>query len=469
MYRKVPRDLTKGSVSGGWLSIVAILSMSVLFVLELNAYLTTNIVTSIVMDEGESDLLPINFNLTFPRLSCQHASVDVSNVMGINQVNITRNIRKFVINGHTGRVLKEVADVADVPAVEELKPEQIDKYKDANHASAITTTIEFNKIMSEHKLVMINFYAPWCFWSNKLRPTWEYLAEITTTQSFYDNGIKIVKVDCTDKTAHDQLCHSNHINAFPTIIVYRSGGTHSHEHYHGDRTSAAFLKYMRTAMSEVGIRPGMPPARSLKKKVDENAPLVIKNAGPEGCNIVGRVDVSKVPGNFHVSADAHGYSFDAARMNVSHVVHHLSFGDILDKLIIASNVPEEFWAGNRLDGIEVTSSAQNATHEHYIKIVANQYQMMANDDPVTTYKYTFNSNSYHHVGEDGADLPEARFTYDISPMAVKLTETRKPLYHFITNVCAIIGGLFTVLGLLDSIVYHGMNSLKKKVELGKAS
>ena len=40
----------------------------------------------------------------------------------------------------------------------------------------------------------------------------------------------------------------------------------------------------------------------------------------------------------------------------------------------------------------------------------------------------------------------------MSPIIVKYTERRKPLYHFITTVLAIIGGTFTVAGMIDSMV-----------------
>lgn len=59
--------------------------------------------------------------------------------------------------------------------------------------------------------------------------------------------------------------------------------------------------------------------------------------------------------------------------------------------------------------------------------------------------------------------------YELSPIMVKFTETRKSFAHFLTGVCAIIGGVFTVAGLVDSMIYHSMKSLKKKIELGKAS
>ena len=41
--------------------------------------------------------------------------------------------------------------------------------------------------------------------------------------------------------------------------------------------------------------------------------------------------------------------------------------------------------------------------------------------------------------------------------------------HFVTGICAIIGGVFTVAGMIDSMVYHSAKALQKKIELGKAS
>lgn len=39
--------------------------------------------------------------------------------------------------------------------------------------------------------------------------------------------------------------------------------------------------------------------------------------------------------------------------------------------------------------------------------------------------------------------------------------------HFATNVCAILGGVFTVAGLVDAAVYHGERVLRRKHEIGK--
>jgi hypothetical protein len=50
---------------------------------------------------------------------------------------------------------------------------------------------------------------------------------------------------------------------------------------------------------------------------------------------------------------------------------------------------------------------------------------------------------------------------------VRFAETRSSFLHFVTSVCAIVGGVFTVSGIIDSGLYHGTRVLRKKMELGK--
>lgn len=61
------------------------------------------------------------------------------------------------------------------------------------------------------------------------------------------------------------------------------------------------------------------------------------------------------------------------------------------------------------------------------------------------------------------------FMYDMSPMMVQLTEHQRSFTHFLTGVCAIVGGVFTVAGMLDGMLYHSTRALQGKIDLGKAS
>lgn len=77
------------------------------------------------------------------------------------------------------------------------------------------------------------------------------------------------------------------------------------------------------------------------------------------------------------------------------------------------------------------------------------------------YEYTVHSHTYN-----SDSIPTSKFSYHLSPIQIVVKEKPKELYKFITSLCAIVGGVFTVAGIFDSIVYQGVK-FAKKVDLGK--
>ena len=55
-------------------------------------------------------------------------------------------------------------------------------------------------------------------------------------------------------------------------------------------------------------------------------------------------------------------------------------------------------------------------------------------------------------------ITEAKFSYDLSPIAVSYLEESRNWYNYLTSLMAIIGGTFVVFGMLDSSLF----SLSKK-------
>lgn len=188
----------------------------------------------------------------------------------------------------------------------------------------------------------------------------------------------------------------------------------------------------------------------------------------EGCQIYGYLLVNKVAGNFHF---APGKSFQQhhmhihdlqpfknAKFNLSHTINRLSFGKEFPGII------------NPLDGVKKDVSegkGGSGMYQYFIKIVPTIYENLGGQ-VLNTNQFSVTEH-YKPLQEGGHGLPGVFFMYELSPIMVKFTENRKSFAHFLTGVCAIIGGVFTVAGIVDSFIYHSMRSLKKKVELGKAS
>lgn len=107
--------------------------------------------------------------------------------------------------------------------------------------------------------------------------------------------------------------------------------------------------------------------------------------------------------------------------------------------------------------------------QHYIKIVPTTYVRWDGSTLLTNqFSVTRHSRQVSlFTGESG--MPGIFFSYELSPLMVKYTEKEKSFGHFATNLCAIVGGVFTVAGLIDSILYHSVRAIQRKVELGKFS
>ena len=47
-----------------------------------------------------------------------------------------------------------------------------------------------------------------------------------------------------------------------------------------------------------------------------------------------------------------------------------------------------------------------------------------------------------------------------------VSEKRRAWYHFVTTLCAIVGGVFVVAGMVDGLVHGSHALLRKKLDLG---
>merc|ERR1712072_1280185 len=94
-FRKIPRDLTEGSIGGGFISIAATCFMLLLVVGEIRDYTSKKTVTDVYADTSNDGKLRINFDVYFNEVSCEHLTVDVLDVIGNLRSNVTANIKKL--------------------------------------------------------------------------------------------------------------------------------------------------------------------------------------------------------------------------------------------------------------------------------------------------------------------------------------------------------------------------------------
>ena len=98
-YRKIPKDMTEGTISGSVISMLAAAVIGLLLISEIGSYLTPKFDTRVVIDRSaDGEMMRINFNVSFPALSCEFASVDVGDAMGLNRFNLTKTVFKRAID-----------------------------------------------------------------------------------------------------------------------------------------------------------------------------------------------------------------------------------------------------------------------------------------------------------------------------------------------------------------------------------
>mmetsp|Transcript_22591 Transcript_22591/g.63418 ORF Transcript_22591/g.63418 Transcript_22591/m.63418 type:complete len:397 (+) Transcript_22591:79-1269(+) len=192
----------------------------------------------------------------------------------------------------------------------------------------------------------------------------------------------------------------------------------------------------------------------------------------EGCRFYGYLQVKKVQGNFHFSP---GRSFDSHhshvhdinvqfmdKWNMSHRIERVSFGQDYPGI------------QNPMDGVEkISTDAFSSTYSYFVKIVPTTYTAFAGEE-IRTNQYSVTEH-YRPVekpnpqarGGQHHGLPGVFFHYDLSPIQVTYTETRESLGQFLASLCAIIGGIFSIAGLVDALMYRGLRTKVAKERMGK--
>ena len=206
--------------------------------------------------------------------------------------------------------------------------------------------------------------------------------------------------------------------------------------------------------------------RGVEQCKDGKSSEAEEKALKEGCQLYGYLEVNRVGGSFHIGpgksfsinhVHVHDVQpFNSEDFNLTHTIRHLSFGRNVEGMDAS------------LNGFLGYAERGATMFQYYLKIVPTTYAradgnvFLTNQYSVTRHQKVVSLMS----GESG--MPGVFFTYELAPFMVKYSEKEKSLGHFLTGLCAIIGGIFTVAGILDKLVYNSSKIIQKKVELGKA-
>ncbi|CAN0243892.1 endoplasmic reticulum-Golgi intermediate compartment protein 3-like isoform X1 [Lampetra planeri] len=375
-YPKPLDDFRVKTFGGAAVTIVSGLIMSVLFLSELQYYLTKEVHPELFVDTTRGDKLRINLDVVFPRMACAFLSLDAMDVSGETQIDVE----------HT--LFKKRLDARGQPVAAEEEKHEIGKLEEIPDPTALDP----NRCES-------------CYGAN---------------------GTDLQCCNTCDDVRE----------------AYRRKG----------------WAFKNPEVIEQCRREGF--SNKVREQKDE------------GCRVYGHLEVNKVAGNFHF---APGKSFQQAhihvhalelhefnpfgmdKFNLTHHIAHLSFGRDYPGIV------------NPLDGTKSVSHEDFMMFQYFVKIVPTVYVKL-NGEALRTNQFSVTKHEKVANGLAGDQgLPGVFVSYELSPMMVRFTEKQRSFTHFLTGVCAIIGGVFTVAGLIDSMIYHSARAIQKKIDLGKTT
>jgi hypothetical protein len=99
VYKRMPKELSEGTISGALVSIVSIAFIIVLFLYELNIFLSHTTSTEMHVDTGHAGgKIRVNIDIVMPRMPCAIISVDLMDIMGKHEVNMGKELLRDALD-----------------------------------------------------------------------------------------------------------------------------------------------------------------------------------------------------------------------------------------------------------------------------------------------------------------------------------------------------------------------------------
>ncbi len=180
----------------------------------------------------------------------------------------------------------------------------------------------------------------------------------------------------------------------------------------------------------------------------------------EGCIVSGHVPISKVKGDIHISfhayRDIYSYILNnrlSKEVRMAHSFSLLNFGDGISlKKVLSQFQMEELESNfNRSDNLPNNEAyGPEYDFDYFIKIIPQIFENKYTSETLVAYQYSLTYKA--KVRKDPMSMPIVIINYDYSPVAVKYTMERRYFLHLLTDICALIGGIFVIFSILNNVL-----------------
>ncbi|CAM9341257.1 unnamed protein product [Scytosiphon promiscuus] len=190
-----------------------------------------------------------------------------------------------------------------------------------------------------------------------------------------------------------------------------------------------------------------------EKKVSSNPPIK-----DEGCRLAGSLEVTRTEGNFHFAPGyrLHRHASDMSfverikvaleSFNTTHTINALTFGEEPPS---GHASPKHISASTVLEGHHKTVQDTHAMHQYFLQLVPTVYRL-TNGATVHSNQYSATEHLKHSPVCPSQGLPGVYFYYQVSPVQALVEEKRRGFLAFLTAACGVVGGVYTILGLINT-------------------
>jgi len=189
-----------------------------------------------------------------------------------------------------------------------------------------------------------------------------------------------------------------------------------------------------------------------------------------GCIITGSVPISKVKGDIHFSFHAYreiyAYLFNnnmSTKITVEHSFSLLNFGneEELKQILKNFDMSDQEANFNRVKTLpNYKGFDYSYDYDYYIKIIPQVFHNEYNSHKHIAYQYTLTHKASKR--NDDLRMPIILINYDYSSVGMKYTLQKRYLFHFLTDICALIGGVFVIFNILNNVFVGLVNEQDEK-------
>jgi len=223
----------------------------------------------------------------------------------------------------------------------------------------------------------------------------------------------------------------------------------------------------------------------IKQCMDEN----VVEGKDEGCRVHGFVGLDPGGGNLHLAPgrDLENFGdpsdmrkakpedkkpktadvsiFDQLTSMLLHAFETFNVTHSVNKFRFGTTFPGGI---NQLDTERRVIGERHSMHQYYVKVVPTTYTFL-NGTSIHTNQYSVTEHTRHVSPGSSKGLPGIFFFYEVSPMHVSIEESRRGYIHFLTAVCAVVGGVFSLLRAFDGFIFHSGSVGKRSASNGPQS